>query len=97
MHKIYIDKGSYNFIYQLPQIIYTTSISGILNAFIKYLGFSEKNILKLKEGDIKDINKRETESKKTLKIKFLFFYIINFIILISFYIILYFLFLRNLY
>ena len=84
MHKIYIDRGSYNFIYQLPQIIYSTLISGILNSFIKYFGFSEKNILKLKEGDIKDINKRETELKNTLKIKFLFFYLINFIFLFLF-------------
>ncbi len=84
MHKIYTDKGSYNIIYQLPQTVYSAISSGIIMAFIKYLGFSEKNILGLKEGNIKNINKREIELINTLKIKFLLFYIINFILLFLF-------------
>ena len=31
MHKIYVDHGSFNFIYQLPQIIYSSIISSVLN------------------------------------------------------------------
>ena len=37
MHKIYIDKGSFNFIYQIPQIIYSSIISGIINTIVTYL------------------------------------------------------------
>ena len=37
MHKIYEDRGSFNFIYQLPQILYSSIISGILNALLKLL------------------------------------------------------------
>ena len=84
MHKIYIDQGSYNILYQLPQTVYSAISSGIIMAFIKYLGFSEKNILGLKKGNIKNINKREIDLISTLKIKFLLFYIINFILLFLF-------------
>ena len=49
MHKIYTDGGSYNFIYQLPQIIYSTIISAVLNGIIKILGLSDKNILNFKK------------------------------------------------
>ena len=37
MHKIYIDEGSFNFIYQIPQIILSALISGVINFIIKYL------------------------------------------------------------
>ena len=84
MHKIYIDKGSYNFIYQLPQTIYSAIISGVLNSLIRFLGFSESNILGLKKENISSINKREADLITTLKRKFIFFYIINFILMITF-------------
>jgi len=83
MHKIYIDKGNYNFVYQIPQIIYASLISGIINALIKFLGLSEKNILEFKNNK----TFTDTDSKKlkiTLKIKFILFYIISFILLIFF-------------
>jgi len=58
MHKIYIDNGSYNIIYQLPQIIYSSIISALLNFVIKFLGLSENNVLKFKQENYnkKDIN-----------------------------------------
>ena len=48
MHKIYTDEGSFNFLYQLPQIIYSTIISSVLNMLIQLLGLTEDNILKFK-------------------------------------------------
>ena len=35
MHKIYEDKGKFNFVYQIPQIIYSTIISSIINFIIR--------------------------------------------------------------
>ena len=46
IHKIYINKGTYNFLYQLSQIIYSTLISNTINTFIKYLSLSESDISK---------------------------------------------------
>ena len=34
MHKIYEDKGKYNFLYQIPQILYSTLISRFIDSFI---------------------------------------------------------------
>ena len=48
MHKIYEDKGSFNFIYQLPQIIYSSIISAVLNVLLKLLALTEAKILKFK-------------------------------------------------
>ena len=49
IHKIYEDKGKFNFIYQLPQIIYSSLISFVINLFIKLLALSQKLILNLKK------------------------------------------------
>ena len=49
IHKIYIEEGSFNFIYQLPQIIYSSLISAVISTLIKYLGLSQKEIIKIKQ------------------------------------------------
>ena len=48
MHKIYEDKGSYNILYQIPQILYSTLITSFINIILKTLSLSEKNIIDLK-------------------------------------------------
>ena len=81
MHKIYKDKGKFNFIYQLLNILYSTLISSIINIILKFLSLSENKIIEIKNNDKKDnINK----IKKCFKIKFILFYILNFILLLSF-------------
>ena len=86
MHKIYTDQGSYNFVYQLPQIMYSLIISGILNGIIKKLGLTERNILKFKKMNtfINNLNKQTQSLYGMLKIKFTFFYLIIFSILFLF-------------
>ena len=85
MHNIYEAKGSYNFIYQIPIILYSTIISIIINYLIKLLSLSEKNIINLKNNKEKEkINEVFLKAKKTLIIKFSFFYIFNFLFLIFF-------------
>ena len=85
MHNIYEAKGSYNFIYQIPIILYSTIISAIINYLIKLLSLSEKNIIDLKENKEKEnIYEVFSKTKKALIIKFTFFYIFNFLFLIFF-------------
>ena len=83
MHKIYEDQGDYNFIYQIPQIIYSTIISSILNYIIKILSLTEKNILAIKR-EKEDIKNKYKNTLKCLKIKFFFFFILLFIFLVLF-------------
>ena len=80
MHKIYTDKGKYSFLYQLPKIIYSTLISAIINILLRTLALSEKDILDIKR--IKNIHSAENKAKEVkscLTIKFLFFYLISFL------------------
>ena len=83
MHEIYINKGEFIFIYQLPIILFSTIISGIINTIITYLSLTENNILELKKLDIK-LEENANKKKKIIKIKFIIFYILNYSLLILF-------------
>ena len=85
MHKIYIDEGKYNIIYQIPQIIYSGIISGVITTIIKYLALSESLILEIKDSKtIEELELKNKENLRILKIKFIFFFIITFILLFVF-------------
>ena len=65
LHQIYKDAGKFNFIYQIPQIIYSSLISNVINIIIKTLSLSEKNILEIKNEKILIIYKKnQMKSKK---------------------------------
>jgi hypothetical protein len=49
MHKIFLNYGKYNFIQQIPQIIYTTIISQLIEVFLGYLGLTDKYIYQIKK------------------------------------------------
>ncbi len=83
MHKIYVDEGKYNFIYQLPQILYSSLISTIINTIVKFLSLTGKNIIEIKKNKKND-KKTIRKFKKSLKIKFIFFFILTFIFLLVF-------------
>ena len=85
IHKIYEDKGKYNFIYLVPHVCYSFVISHTLNTIIKYIFLSERNICKIKTE--KNINKAYDimeKVKKRLIIKYICFYIMSFIFLLFF-------------
>ena len=85
MHKIYIDNGKYDFIYQLPQIIYSDIISGVIETVIQYLALSESLILEIKDSKtIEELKIKNKENLRILKIKFILFFIISFILLFLF-------------
>ena len=87
MHRIYQDKGSFNFIYQIPQIVYSTFLSAIINGIIKYLSLNEDKIIKLKEekrNKSKSLKYKIRKIYTKIKIKFAFFFFICFIILLLF-------------
>ena len=79
MHKVFLDYGKYNFIQQIPQIVYSTIISELFDVFLKYLSLSEKEIYQAKEytNTIEAIKGVE-KLIKIIKIKFFFFYTVCF-------------------
>ena len=85
MHKIYEDEGIFNFIYFIPQIIYSIIISSIINILIKKLSLSEKNIVKLRqEKDFEKSNELFPKVIKCLIIKFILFFLFSFLFLAFF-------------
>ena len=85
MHKIMIDNGEFDFIFHIPQILYSTAISTISNMILKRLSLSELHILSIKQE--KDIKSAQSKSKKILsclKIKFIIFFILSFLFMLFF-------------
>ena len=83
IHKIFLDNGAYRIIYQLPNIIYTSIISITINIILKKLSLSENKLLQIKKtNSITLLICKAT--KRCLKIKFIFFFIINYLFLLFF-------------
>ena len=85
MNKIYQDKGKFNFLYQIPQILYSTLISKFIDCIIKNFALTQEDIIQLKEEKRK--NNLDVKHKKLLtklKIKFILYFILTFIILLFF-------------
>ena len=83
MHKIYEDGGKFNFIYNLPKIVLSSLITSILYGIIKLLALSESLLLKLKQQKKMNIIKaKETVVYKYLKVKFISFAMIGFVLLL---------------
>ena len=85
MHKIYEDKGKFNFLYQIPQILYSTLISRFIDSLIKSFAFTQDNIVELKqEAGFKDLEQKHKKLLRILNIKFILYFILTFIALIFF-------------
>ena len=85
IHKIYEDSGNYDFIYNIPQILYSTIISSFINIIINFFSLSESKILEMKKSSNK-MKYKESFIKllSCLKIKFSCFFIISLLLLIIF-------------
>ena len=85
MHKIYEDEGEFNFIYQIPQIIYSSIISSIIHALVKTLALTERNFIELKkERIIANLDKKGETVMNTIKNKFICFFILIFCLILFF-------------
>ena len=79
MHKIYEQKGNYNVLSQLPQIMYSTIISSILNGVLYYFALPEKYIIELKQKTgINNFNSIKNKLLIKLYHKFIIFFILSF-------------------
>ena len=83
MHKIFIDNGNYNFIYQIPQILYSTLISSLITSFIKFFALTESNVIKIKNK--KSITNIDIDNcYGAILVKFVLFFIFAFLFLLLF-------------
>ena len=85
MHKVYENNGEFNIIYQIPQILYSTIVSMVINKLLKYLCLSEKSILDLKkEKSKKTKNGKSEKIEKCLKIKLIIYFGLGFLFMLFF-------------
>ena len=85
MHKIYEDKGTFNFIYQIPQIVYSTIISTIFTTIIQNFALTEKEILEMKQEPIKEkLAHAYAKAIQCIVYKFILFSFFNVIFLLIF-------------
>ena len=77
MHKIFLNYGEYDFIQQIPQIVYTTIISNLLETFLCYLSLTDKHIYR-----IKNLSKRFERDGVFKILRCIEFKLINFYIFI---------------
>ena len=85
MHNIYIKKGAFDIEYQLPKIIYSSLISIVLNTLLKYMALTNDGIIDFKQSKKKKgLMKLGEELYNKLRIKFVLFFILSFILLLFF-------------
>ena len=85
IHQIYKDEGDFNFIYQLPQIAYSTLISYFIDNLTSYLALSEDNIIELKKDkSLENLSEKKRQINNTLIIKFISFFIVNIFFILLF-------------
>ena len=85
MHKIYESKGQFEFVNQIPIVIYSNIISYVLNFPLNFLALSNDAIINFKQENSKlNIMKKAKQLKNVLTIKFSLYFIISFLLLLFF-------------
>ena len=88
MSHIYKKGGSFDFIYNLPKILFSSLCSGVITFLLKYLSLSQKNDIK-KLNDIKNEKEKINKLSKLMKVwkcKIFIFYFLIFIFMSLFHI-----------
>ena len=76
MHKIFLSYGKYDFIQQIPQIIYSTIISNLIELFLCYLTMTDKHFYEMKKK--KNMTKEQINRIFCcIKIKLIIFYVFS--------------------
>ena len=78
MHKMFLDYGKYNFYQQIPQIIYSTIVSQIIEVYLCFLSLTDTYYYQIKKLDFNSRNNIE-KIIKCIKIKLVFYFISTFL------------------
>ena len=85
MNKINKEQGSFNFLLQIPQILYSTIITAVINMILKRLSLSERQILSLKlENNFIAAEKKSKKIKSCLRLKLFIFFLLSFLLMLFF-------------
>ena len=85
MNNVYKNKGKFDILFQIPQIIFSSIIPSIIFTILKRISLSERYIISFKSKiNSKDCFKRAKNLEICLRIRFLIFFGVSFPILIFF-------------
>ena len=79
MHRVYINYGKYNFVQQIPKIIYSFIVSQLIEVFLCYLSLTDKFFYQIKKIPESQKRKNIGEIVKCIKIKLGIFYLFTFL------------------
>ena len=81
MHKVYINYGKYDFIQQIPQILYSSIISHVIEIILCYFSLTDKHIYEIK-GFANKLKDKETVLKilRCIKLKLFGFFMFTFLL-----------------
>ena len=84
MHKIFLNYGKYNFIQQIPQILYSTIVSNLVETFLCYLSLTDKHIYEIKNSIQSHEKLQIIQILRCVQLKLITFFIFTFILYLSF-------------
>ena len=85
MHKIYVNKGTFDLETQIPITIYSSLISIIFDTLLTFLALSNDNLINFKQNRKKsDVKQRGDKLRIFLKIKIIIYFVVSFIMLLFF-------------
>ena len=74
IHKMFLENGKYNFIQQIPQIMYSIIVSQAIQVLIDFLSFTDKHYYEIKNiNSNKEI--RQKNLIKCIKLKIIYFFL----------------------
>ena len=89
MHKLYLNYGKYDFIQDIPQLVYSTIFSQLIEVFICFLSLTDKYFYELKDNTMKKKLIKFLKISRVINLKLSSFYILTFIVFIFYYYIIY--------
>ena len=85
MHKIYVNKGTFDFETQIPITIYSSLISMVFDTLLNFLALSNDNLINFKQNrKMSDIEKSGDKLRIYLKLKIIIYFVVSFVMLIFF-------------
>ena len=82
MHKLFLNYGKYDIFQQIPQIIYSTIISQLIEVFLCFLSLTDKYIYKFKSCLISGKISKISEIIRCMRLKLNIFFLFTFFIFI---------------
>ena len=82
MHKLYINYGKYDFIQQIPQILYSTAVSKLIEIILCYLSLTDSPIYQVKNKMLDNSSNEMKLTYKYINIKLIIFFVFTFLFIV---------------